>query len=104
MWSTELTAENGLGNPGSSLQKLTGERRTCLTGAFPMPSRSPPTSGKKISSFLHPTGGFDFSKWLGLGREVSGSRNLIMGCSQTLMGKALYVLLPWLLIWKKTLW
>lgn len=61
-------------------------------------------SGKKISSFLHPAGGLDFSKWLGLGREVSGPRNLIMGCSQTLMGKALFDLLQWLLIWKKILW
>lgn len=54
--------------------------------------------GKKISSFLHPTGGLDFSKWLGLGKEVSGSGNLIMGCSQTLMEKVIFDLLLWLLV------
>lgn len=56
---------------------------------------------KKISSLLCPTEGLDFSKWSGLRRKISDSGNLIMGCSWTLVGEALFDLLQWLLIWKK---
>lgn len=104
MGSTELTIENGLENPGSALTELTDERNTLLAGALTMLSQSPPVLKKKTNSLLCLTGGLGFSKWLDLGREINGSRNPIMGFSQTLMEEAPFDLLQWLLIWKKTLW
>lgn len=102
--NTGPTIDNGLENPGSALKELTDERNTLLTGAFTVFSQFPPALGKENKLFTLSIGGLDFSKCVGLGREINDSGNLIRGFNQTLLEEALFDLLQWLLIWKKALW